>query len=262
MDNLRSKSHNYCLTLLKNRINLDDFERKPLSQSEAEILSKCSKEDAVNYIYNSAISLSSAMNGIRSKNYSWSIVQLYYSVFYATRSILSYKNNCFVYVKKTETSEKLIPFHIEAKIGFIPKKQKEPSTHKLCIKFFELIFPGSVFLTQEINNMNPFKWIMREREKANYNVCRMPEPNPPPCLNFIYKQEMRRLISQYVCDTSYMWTFDDDHSILAFPLTFFRDTVNDLKASGASLDGNIDGVNLYFRDNVGPLDFMINLFKD
>ena len=69
-----------------------------LKQSEATTLQRHLQNDAVSYIYSSAISIGDAIGGIQRELLTWATVKLYYATFYACRAMLALDGVCIFYI--------------------------------------------------------------------------------------------------------------------------------------------------------------------
>lgn len=259
---MHSQSQIYCDSLRRLRGgSLHLFEAVPLVAHEATELAHCLQRDSQSYLYNAAITLAAAISGIEKKHFSWAVVQLYYCVFYCLRAILACDGLTIIYMSHDTKKNKNVPYSLTAGIGVYPKKENDPSTHKLCIKKYKLLYPNAPFITQDIDNTSPLSWIMKEREKANYNVCRMSEPFPPECFYFVSKNNVRTLSSQYAADTRFVYTFDKDHAVLALPIAIFRECANKLRATSILLAEDEERAKEYLRDRSGPLNYLLHFIR-
>lgn len=59
---------------------------------------------------------------------------------------------------------------------------------------------------------------MQRRESCNYTTIRFAEPDVPPHFKTISALGMRKLLSAYIADASDIYTFDDSHAAVAYPL--------------------------------------------
>jgi hypothetical protein len=179
-----------------------------------KIKSKLSS-DALSYFYSSSISFAEAIRGLEQQSYSWSTVKLYYSVFYAFRSILASKNRCIFYVGKT-------PYSLHSRTGSYPKKGKG-NTHGAILDLFSKELSNHILLSQEIELEKPAIWLSQKRNQANYTDARFGEPAVPSHLSNITTNGTRKNLAHYESDTSHLFTFDEDHSMVSFPFQALRE---------------------------------------
>ncbi|MBF4187968.1 hypothetical protein I1S38_20135 [Serratia ureilytica] len=194
--------------------NLDSISSCVLTGPMAAELDKCLKSDAVNYLYSSLISYAEAVKGIESGLFSWATVKLYYCAFYSLRSILSIDGFCVFYVGTKGYS-------VKARQGEFPVKAAG-TTHKLVMSLFKRHNSSSPFVTQEIDMIEPFEWLISKREQANYKNGRFTEPEIPVIFN---KSSfgLQVLMKEYILDKEHKYCFDSDHAVLALPLEIIKE---------------------------------------
>jgi hypothetical protein len=180
-----------------------------VTTGEAGALELALAEDARSLFASAAFTFVDALRGIEQKFYSWSTVKLYYSVFYALRSLLAANNFSIVY-------QGMKPHRIHARSGSVCTKTKG-TTHHGVIDLFSTELPNHWLLSQEIDFEPPPKWLMHLREKANYTQAHFWEPDCPPHLRWVESVGIRRALSSYLDDQN-LFTFDPDHAALAYPL--------------------------------------------
>ncbi|WP_186126078.1 hypothetical protein [Burkholderia gladioli] len=192
----------------------------PFTAAQTNSLRNALLDDARAYLYSGAISLAEAVNGADADAFSWSSVKAYYATFYALRALLASEGWAILYRGSK-------PFVAEALSGQMITKAKG-NTHELVLELFSTKFPNHPLLSQEIASENPLDWIKRRREEANYTRARFVEPEIPRHFKEIKRLGVRKALSAYVADDYY--TFDSDHSILAFPLTTLRVSLDRLRS--------------------------------
>ncbi|WP_368900371.1 hypothetical protein [Mixta calida] len=185
----------------------------------ASDLSSALHHDALNYLYSALISYGEALNGIAKGFYSWSTVKLYYSSFYALRSILALDNVCIFYMDSK-------PYTLFARTGENPAKAAG-TTHKVVMAVFSKNYPSSPFVTQEIDFVPCFDWIMGEREAANYKNGKFIEPSAPN-IYIKCKESLQVNLNHYLKDNNYLYCFDKDHAMLSLPIEILKVAKNNL----------------------------------
>lgn len=166
--------------------------------------------DSISYFYSAFISFADAIRGIQSGYSSWPTVKLYYSTFYALRSILASQRFCLFYVGTR-------PFSLLVRAAECPKKE-DGQTHKVVMEMFRQYLPQHTLLSQDIDLVSPMDWLMEKREEANYKNAKFNEPSSPSHLEKIFENGVRRSLIAYANDSLHTFTFDKEHSIVAFPL--------------------------------------------
>jgi hypothetical protein len=69
------------------------------------------------------------------------------------------------------------------------------------------------------------EWLIERREEANYRLSRFIEPGVPQHFRRIVSDGVRRSLSAYVSDDTFLYAFDESHAILAFPLEVLKATL-------------------------------------
>jgi len=179
-----------------------------LSPAQELDIDQALKRDSERHLESSILCFTSGISGLARGFYTWPVVNFYYSVYYATLSIIA-SNRVFLYRFGRS------PLVINHKKMTITKVNA--ASHDAAIKVFSDNFPNSILLSQDIEQLNPLKWMKSQRELYNYQVPGMVEPDCPDCLMQVKMQGLRRLLNAYMHDTAAL-AFDRDHSIIAFPL--------------------------------------------
>ena len=230
----------------------------PCSTTEASRVDSLLQIDASNYLYSACVSIGDALQGIERSLFTWSTVKLYYATFYLLRALLALSGRALVY----DGSK---PRTLLCKAGESPGSLsgKIRGTHQLVIAYFEKSFPNSPLLSQEISNEKPLEWLINRREEANYSTGRFEEPNCPSHFNSILRTGIRKATSGYIADHTYLYAFDPDHAILAFPIEVLKVTLAHPRINMTS-NTSIDSQRFFqsiFSDRSGPLVDIISLLK-
>lgn len=184
-------------------------------------------QDARGLYYSALISFISAIDAAGQASFSWSIVKLYYTCFYAARSTLA-SNNVAIFYSGTK------PYSCIALAGQRPRKEKGV-THKVVWSLFSREFPGNVLLN-EIDGEVAYTWMTRLRETANYKNARFPDPLVPKAFSNLDTVGVSVAVPAYQADNSYIYTFDPDHAAVAFPIACVRQAKMALERNGIFLE--------------------------
>jgi len=185
------------------------------ARHQQAILSRLSR-DAISYYYSSVVTFADALKGLNSGFYSWSTVKLYYSVFYSIRSFLASNSIAIFYLTNRKG-----PYSINCRAGNFPTKLSG-NTHAVVLESFSNFFPNHILLSQDIELTNPCEWLNGKRNRANYQNAKFDEPNIPDHFEFILENTVRRSLSYYLKDDRHLYTFDKDHSMIAYPLQLLK----------------------------------------
>jgi uncharacterized protein (UPF0332 family) len=230
-----------------------DFETYTLTNSDVTNLDIYIKNDRDGFFLNALISYTLAIKSIISKNYSWAIVKLYYTIFYAIKTKLALSNRTTFY-----HNSKL--YSINNTHGSTFKKLKGTS-HEAIFKYFSEEYPRDLFVASPIDSQNPFEWFKEKREYVNYKVNPMEDPLPY-CIYDKINDSFIHWINEYLTDEDYIYTFDNEHAYLAYPTKMINNIIveyEELKDKNKYL--NTDNYNL-LRDNLKhpkqPISSLIN----
>lgn len=237
----------YIQTLLPTTPSKIVIESLTLNQSEARVLLKYLKSDAVSYIYSATISVGDAIIGVNKQLFTWATVKLYYATFYALRALLALDNICIFYIGTK-------PYLIEVKAGKCPQK-RDGQTHKVVLDEFSNRNTEPSLLSQEIDLEKPLDWLMIKREEANYKIAKFYEPNIPEHFKKIAAFGVRQSIKEYLLDKSDLYLFDQEHAILAYPLRSIQLVYKKIRATGnfELQDDEINYLCQLFNDKNGPI---------
>jgi uncharacterized protein (UPF0332 family) len=225
-----------------------------INYADATSLELALKADAISYLHSAIVSLSDGIRGVQQGYYTWATVKMYYSAFYALRAILALRNICIFYDGSS-------PRIVEATIGSIPQKL-EGTTHKCIIKAYSDRYPSDLLLSQQIDSDPPLNWLMNKREAANYGNAKFSEPNEPEHFKQFIKEGARVSFISYFSDVHDLYTFDKDHSIVAFPLRCIRIAVSETISAGIKMpDEDVDYLKSTFKDPAGPLSPLLTFIE-
>lgn len=225
-------------TYLENQLNcrnLNDwscrrsqFENLVITDSQATELSDALKDDAVDLYYKGMLTLCEAINSIRSHLFSWSIVRLYYATFYLLRCSLAAKGYSFVRNKSL--------YLIRIKSGEKPVKKtgnRFRNDHIGTIRIFEVLFGQTDKLqSNNIDDLNPYIWLMNKRNQINYREREFLDPDSTffftTIASYANSNRLDELITNYIHDDDLLYCFQSDHACLALPIQRAIHTKNDL----------------------------------
>lgn len=233
------------------------FLDRGLTSAEATQANLLLQVDATNYLYSACVSIGDSIQAIDRALYTWATVKLYYSNFYLLRCLLALSGFALVY----EGSK---PRTITCKAGEGPVSLNGvKGTHKAVVSYFTKSFPHSALLSQSIGGDKPFDWLMQRREEANYGSARFGDPQCPSHFSIIARNGIRRTLTSYIDDTTYLYAFDPDHAMLALPIEALKLAITN---PGLDLRANI-GVDTQrffkelFADKAGSMPTMLHLLK-
>ena len=193
-----------------------DFKNFQINNSQAKQLSVELKSDSKDLYHKGILSFFEGLRSIQNSLYSWATVKLYYSLFYFLRCMMALNNVAIIRQKSL--------FYLKAIAGEKPQtknNRKYNSDHSGTINYFIDLFNSYSLLSQNIEGINCFEWIMNKRDQINY---REREFHDPGCSNFweiiesqVKAGRFKDLLKKYILD-NFIICFQEEHSILAIPI--------------------------------------------
>ncbi len=197
-----------------------NFEKFEINTSRKERLLSELKLDACDLYFKAIFSICDAVSNLHEGRHSWSVVKLYYSIFYllrcimATHGIAFLKNNG-IYTIQLDIGERPIKRDKGKHMG-----QKVTGDHKTTIATYVSMFKDDDILqSNTINGTNVYDWIMDLRNQVNYRERTFQEPNHKYFYEAVFnKNRFKSQIETYINDDTFVYCFDEDHCCLAAPL--------------------------------------------
>ncbi len=200
-----------------------------INQSQANQLKLCLHDEAKKYYYKAVVSFAEAINRLEYNSYSWPTVELYYSAYYATRSVL---NNFEYAILRAE--RRLYCIRARANESF--QKCDNTTDHKATFEVLRKRLSDDYLLSNTVDGQVAYDWIMEKREEVNYRDIDFHEPQPPEFWETINQELSSRriwsIIDQLYNDTNGLFCFQPDYAILGIPINRLKATCNELKKSG------------------------------
>jgi hypothetical protein len=232
--------------------NKNTVRGKSLSQLEVTSLISGLRADAADFYYSGWISFLDALSGISKGFYTWSVVKLYYSVFYSLRASLAIDNVCAFHVNGS-------PFSVVAQPGQNPMSSTDRGTHKTVLKTFERNNPNHPLVSQQIDLEDPVDWIVAKRESANYGDPRFSEPDSRDELEYVAAHGLRKVLAGYVAEPSLLYVFDPEHAMIAYPLRALQLIGDQVLAVSPLVPSEAEKLFLrrHCKDNSGLYSFIV-----
>jgi len=230
---------------------------RAINHLEATSLQASLNSDAADLYYSAWVSFVDAIRGIQVGFYTWSIVKLYYSTFYCFRASLALDGICLFYVNRTH-------YTVRAAAGSQPKSCDDPGSHKPILNIFGLQKPTPILFSQTIELQTPSDWLMAKREKANYKLARFEEPDCPSILKFIADIGVRKATEAYLSQKDFLYVFDPDHAIVAYPLKALEMTGSKMKSFMPPIsyaNANVGFLHNNVKDKNGVLAGLLSAIK-
>jgi hypothetical protein len=186
--------------------------------------------DTSKTFFKAALSIVEAIDGISLGTHSWSIVKLYYSIFYLLRCKIATKNcyffKCAGNIYSINESKGSKPI-LRSKGKFLGADIR--GDHKTILATYITDFgAGDPLLSNKIgaDSEYVFQWIMGARENIHYRNPTFIEPDLGHFdAKLFSSQNLSFWIDKYYSEAVPIHCFLEDHACLATPLILMRDTL-------------------------------------
>jgi hypothetical protein len=194
-----------------------DFPNYIVSEKDMPQLISNAQADSKNYFFNGLLTFSEAIKGLREGNYSWSVIKFYYSVYYFLRASLYINKIIFIHRQNL--------YRLELKKDSKPVKKrnrKYNSDHKGTINhYIDLFSETDILLSNQIENMDTYEWLLDKREYVNYKIGKFSEPDNYTFysyyLNNNFKKNYKELLIAEIED-DFINCFQPETGLLAIPV--------------------------------------------
>lgn len=189
------------------------------SEDIANLQEKCIT-DAISYWLKALYSFTQALEGIKSGNSAWSIVKLYYSTFYSLRCELLINSHIFV------RNNSLFCLNLNADTAFKTFTcGKARGDHQLTIAYYSKLVNEKMItdmvLSNNIDDESPYIWLLKQRERVNYQMQSFPDPHIDSLLNKIYDNikngKLDIIFNFFDTDKHSIYLFDKEYSMMSIP---------------------------------------------
>lgn len=205
------RADTYIASLLPPRANKTVVRNRVLTPLEAASLSNGLRDDAADLYYSGWVSFLDALHGINKGFYTWATVKLYYSVFYTFWASLAQDDVCTFHINSSH-------YTVLAQTGRMPVSCTDRGTHKTVLRTFQRQNANHSLVSQQIDLQDAVDWLMQKRESANYGQPRFSEPECGSEFDYIAANGLRKTLNAYVSEPSFLYVFDPDHAMVAYPL--------------------------------------------
>ncbi len=206
------------------------FQNFKINATQKEKLLTELKMDAADIYFKAIFSMADAISSLSHGRHSWSVVKLYYAVFYLLRCSMASHGYAFVKNKGI--------FTIKLDIGEGPvqrdigkyRGENIRGDHKTTIATYVSMFEAyDILQTNTIEGQLVYDWLMELREQVNYRERTFQEPDQRYFHTTLFdKVLIKNQIETYINDDLFVYCFDKDHCCLAAPLKLAVSTRNEL----------------------------------
>ncbi|HCT2508504.1 TPA: hypothetical protein OTR37_003869 [Aeromonas dhakensis] len=201
-----------------------------LNQKQANDLNELLKKDAALLYYKAIFSIADAISNISYGRHSWSVVKLYYAIFYLMRCKMATQGYAFVKNKGI--------FTLKMQPSEVPLRRDQgkyngetiSGDHKTTIATYVSEYKTIDKLqSNTIDGVCVYDFVMEMRNQVNYRERTFHEPKVRYFhKNLFDRQKLKIQIDTYMSDPEYIYCFMEEHCCLAVPLKLAMEVKNDL----------------------------------
>lgn len=215
------------------QINKKQYEQTKLTQQQANDIKDLLVNEIASYYHKSLLSYMESIVALNNKLFSWATVRLYYSVFYSIRAYLACQNIAILRAER-----KL--FYVRAKENENIRKCDDTTDHKGTILTLSKLYKNvDKLLSNEIDNTDVYRWMMKKREEINYRDLDFHDPNAPDfwrTLNMEIKKNGIKAVVDTMVKDEWLYCFQEEYAILGIPTKRIILTVDEIHRQGKKLD--------------------------
>jgi hypothetical protein len=189
---------------------LGAFKAYKLTQSKSDLLIPELKKDAADIYFKAIFSLADAINGIHNGRPSWSVVKIYYSIFYFMRCAMATKGYAFLKSKGIYTLKMAVDESpVKRDVGKLHGEDVR-GDHKTTIATFISIFQSTdVLQTNTVDGQIIYNWLMELRNQVHYRERSFREPVDSYFYSTLFDNtKIKNQIETYMNDSDYVYCFD------------------------------------------------------
>lgn len=207
-------------------------EFKVTSENKHKLIESCDK-DGRDLFFKGALSLAQGLSDVNHGLHSWAITKFYYSIFYFLKSSLALRG--FALLRGGGPIYSLM-----LKENELPHKTTgQKGDHKTTLKLWrELIGESNdILLSNNIDDVEPYVWLMNAREVVQYRRKTFLEPRTEGFFANLVSKDLSATLDIYANDLDPIYPFEKDNACLALPVMRALLSFDDLKSKGQALSG-------------------------
>lgn len=238
------------------KYNLKDYQLTP---TDCVALIPMAKKDAMGFYYNALVSFSQACHSLQAGCVSWACVELYYSLFYATRANLYYKDYLLIRDRALYLVKIAVGEHPEYKKG----NKAYNTDHSGSLNYFIDKFQNSDFLcSNSIVTDNVYLWMMDLRETTNYRNKHFKEPDSftelLPLFTRIKNEGISKILDEFRTDFG-TYCFSENHAWLCVPFYKILEVAALYKAESEKLSNDEED---YIKTSMNTIGLSTTIIGD
>lgn len=182
-----------------------------VDSSNRKTLFDLSKQDAKGSYEKGVISFLGALNDFKNKNYSWSMIKLYYSTYYNLRAMLILEG----FVPLSVWLKSVVEIFVDGNIRF---DKNYRSDHKHAVFVLEKKFSNDYTLSNKLDDKHVYSHLLSMREDINYRKRSFSDPNLIDYISEDVANRFELYLNLYIEDEFKTYPFLKGHFPIAFSL--------------------------------------------
>lgn len=209
------------------------YEQTSLTKQQAIDIKYLLECEIESYYYKALLSYMECIQALKNNLFSWATVRLYYSVFYSIKAYLACNNIAILRAER-----KL--YYIKACENEYFKRCEDTTDHKGTILTLCKLFKNTdMLLSNNIDGMDVYLWMMKKREEVNYKDMDFHDPSAPDFWSVLHneiKQYGIKAVFDKVVNDNWLYCFQDEYAILGVPTKRLILLVDEMHKSGVSIN--------------------------
>jgi hypothetical protein len=215
--------------------------------------------DRDGFFFNALNSFANFYISIQKQNYTWAIIQSYYTIFHLSRTCLAFNGYAMVYIGTT-------PYSVQISHGrFLEKIKGTGSTHIATFNELKKRLPNLFLLADKIEDEEPLDWFKKLREEVNYKSVPNEDPSPPRNFATIH-DNLRQWLNTVIEDTTNIYCFSDQYAYFAYPTRFLSYVADMYRKRGLNCKAlskdKVQYLVPFFSDKMGSITSLTKLLKE
>ena len=215
------------------QISKGQYEKTSLTKQQARDIRCLLEGEIASYYYKALLSYIECISALENNLYSWATIRLYYSVFYSIKAYLACNNIAILRAERRL-------FYIKAYENECFKKCEDTTDHKGTILTLCKLFKSTdMLLSNNIDDMDVYHWMMKKREEVNYKDMDFHEPNAPDFWSVLHREieqyGIKSVFDKMVND-NWLYCFQNEYAILGVPTKRLILLVDEMHKSGKHID--------------------------
>lgn len=210
------------------------FEAFTVTDENKQQLIDSSKKDGRDLYFKGALSLAQGISDVNYGLHSWAVAKFYYAIFYFLKASLALRGFGIIRAGGPIYSLK---FEVNQVPNVVKTTKQQKGDHKTALAAWrELVGESNdILLSNNIDEVEPYLWLMHARETVQYRRKTFVEPSSESFFSNLVSKNLSKALQIYADDPDPIYPFEKDNACLALPVYRGLLTFEDLKLSGLKL---------------------------